>query len=121
LIDSNPYDEIQHLIPEQFVDQLQATNQPFLEGATVSDLLGDRSATVTEQETDENTDEEWPEIGDYLRRLPIVSGGRSYPELIARVVSTSGLGWQLECAEGKLWACPFNMVGETWVFYYPSE
>jgi hypothetical protein len=120
-IDSNPHDEIQHLVPEQFVDQLEATNQPFLEGAVVSDFFDDRSATVAQQEIDENIDEEWPDIGDYLRRLPIVSGGKSYPELIARVVSTSGLGWQLECAEGKLWACPFNMVGETWVFYYPSE
>jgi hypothetical protein len=120
-IDSNPHDEIQHLVPEQLVDRLEATNQPFLEGAVVSDFFGDRSATVAEQETDESTDEEWPDIGDYLRRLPIVSGGKSYPELIARVVSTSGLGWQLECAEGKLWACPFNMVGETWVFHYSSE
>jgi hypothetical protein len=121
LNDSSSCDEIQHLVPEQFVDEAEATNQPFLEGAVVSDFFGDRSATLAEPETDENTDEEWPEIGDYLRRLPIVSGGKSYPELIARVVSTSGLGWQLECAEGKLWACPFNMVGETWVIYDPSE
>lgn len=118
LIDLISHNEIQHLVPERSVDQVEVTYQPVLESAVGRDFLSERSKTVAELETD---DEQWPVIGDYLRRLPIVSGGKSYPELIARVVSTSGLGWQLECAEGKLWACPFNMVGETWVFYYPSE
>jgi hypothetical protein len=72
---------------------------------------------------EDDPEEEVPVIGSYLRRLPFSSGGKIYPELIAKVVGLiqSGAGaWRLVCAEGGQWLCPTNMVGETWVIYHPG-
>jgi hypothetical protein len=66
-------------------------------------------------------DDDWPVIGGYLRRIQAWYGGKNIPELIARVVGFSGTSWHLECDEGHHWQCPIDMVGETWVIYYPSQ
>jgi hypothetical protein len=71
------------------------------------------------EEPDE--DDDWPVIGGYLRRIQAWYGGKNIPELIARVVGFSGTSWHLECDEGHHWQCPIDMVGETWVIYYPSQ
>jgi hypothetical protein len=71
------------------------------------------------EEPDEEDD--WPVIGGYLRRIQAWYGGKNIPELIARVVGFSGTSWHLECDEGHHWQCPIDMVGETWVVYYPSQ
>jgi hypothetical protein len=71
------------------------------------------------EEPDE--DDDWPVIGGYLRRIQAWYGGKNIPELIARVVGFSGTSWHLECDEGHYWQCPIDMVGETWVVYYPSQ
>jgi hypothetical protein len=71
------------------------------------------------EEPDE--DDDWPVIGGYLRRIQAWYGGKNIPELIARVVGFSGTSWHLECDEGHHWQCPIDMIGETWVIYYPSQ
>jgi hypothetical protein len=71
------------------------------------------------EEPDEEDD--WPVIGGYLRRIQAWYGGKNIPELIARVVGFSGTSWHLECDEGHHWQCPIDMIGETWVIYYPSQ
>jgi hypothetical protein len=71
------------------------------------------------EEPDE--DDDWPVIGGYLRRIQAWYGDKNIPELIARVVGFSGTSWHLECDEGHHWQCPIDMIGETWVIYYPSQ
>jgi hypothetical protein len=67
---------------------------------------------------DEEVDEPLVSVGDYLRRIPFTTGLKHYPELVAKVVREGRFGWELTCADGMSWRCPFNMLGMSWEPYY---
>jgi hypothetical protein len=63
---------------------------------------------------DEEVDEPLVSVGDYLRRIPFTTGLKHYPELVAKVVREGRVDWELICADGMSWRCPFNMLGLGW-------
>jgi hypothetical protein len=69
------------------------------------------------ESTEEDDDAPFISVGDYLRRIPFTTGTQHYPALVAKVVREGRFGWELICAEGKSWRCPFNMLGQGWEPY----